>query len=306
MNTEDLKKKVIEKYKKKKEEETKDTKESNEIEEEIKNIVNKIIEKKEVHSDSESTLDYEEEDSDENIKFKITQYGENEKKILPYLYIDYDINNINIAKGIEYKTITVEKTGLTKTQIKNLLDNKITPLKDCNIIFNLWRVLTKSNLNSFSYDCRNVDPKKLRNKIETTFKWGSKQYLKETLKRDEQRKYSLFREYVPDLFNKLYNKNVKIFIVCNSHISFVEAIIKHYKLDVYIEAIFTPSKCGIPNGNLITNNDSYKDGRKINKARVFACIERYIGRIPIKYKGNLISTDKGKSGSMPMLYPYVV
>ena len=26
----------------------------------------------------------------------------------------------------------------------------------------------------------------------------------------------------------------------------------------------------------------FKDGRKINRDRVFACIERYIGRLPIK------------------------
>lgn len=279
MNTE-LKKRIIENYKKKREE----AKEALNIEEEIEDIVDKIIEKKTskrkiVHSDS--TLEDDDDLSDENIKFKIsdTDYDENEKKILPYLYVDYDPDSINIAKNAEYTTIKVEKTGLTNSHIKNILNNKILNLNNCNVIFNLWRVLTKSNLNTFSYDCRNVDPKKIKSKIETTFKWGSKAHLKEKLDEEEQKEYSLFREGVPNMLKQLHNKNVKIFIVCNSHFSFVEAIIKHYKLDNYIEAIFTPSKCGMPNGRLVTNNDSYNDGRKINKARVFACIERYIGRL---------------------------
>jgi hypothetical protein len=46
----------------------------------------------------------------------------------------------------------------------------------------------------------------------------------------------------------------------------------------YIEVIITPSRCGIPHGKS-DHSDSYKDGRQINKERVFVCAERHIGRL---------------------------
>ena len=150
------------------------------------------------------------------------------------------------------------------------------------LIINCWKVLTRSNLNVFSFDCNDVDHKKFERKMEEKIKWGSKPYVKERLTRDEQRAFTPFREGIPEMLKSLFHYGVKIFIVSNSDYTFVTRLFQYYKLDKYIEAIFTPSVCGLPSGRLTYHPDSYSDRRKISKDRVFVCIERYVGRLPLK------------------------
>lgn len=213
------------------------------------------------------------------------EIDENELENLkpPYFYIDYDEGNIQIAKDFEYKTLTVKRNeGLDDNIIKNILSKKMFDLKKTHLVINCWKVLTKSNLNIFSYDCSDISEKKFQKKMEEKIKWGSKPFLKERLTRDEQKEFTPFRDGVFTLLKSLYHHGVKIFIVSNADYTFVKRLFEYYKLDKYIEAFFTPSVCGLPSGKLSHHDDSYNDRRKINKARVFVCIERYIGRLPIR------------------------
>ena len=83
------------------------------------------------------------------------------------------LNNLSIAndkteflnkiteKISNYFSNIIEKDGLTETIIDDILNEKYCKLNKTNVIINLWRVLTKSSLSSFSYDCEKVDLKKL-------------------------------------------------------------------------------------------------------------------------------------------------
>ena len=200
----------------------------------------------------------------------------------PYFYIDYDEGNIQLAKNSEYDTLLVKRNeGLTLELIKKILSNKLFKFEKKYLIINCWKVLTRSNLNIFSFDCSDVDHKKFERKMEDKIKWGSKPYIKERLTRDEQRAFTPFREGIPEMLKSLFHYGVKIFIVSNSDYTFVTRLFQYYKLDKYIEAIFTPSVCGLPSGRLTHHPDSYSDRRKISKDRVFVCIERYVGRLPL-------------------------
>lgn len=273
--SESLKQKVIREYKDKKKKEEEEEKRKEE-EKNIEEIVDKIIKKKEKGSTESDTVSDESELTDEEERF-------NKKEITtetpPYLYIDYDLTSLNAAINSDYNIVKVEKDGLTESIINDILSEKYCKLNKTNVIINLWRVLTKSSLSSFSHDCEKVDLKKFKNKIETTYKWGSKGHLKENMNDADKDEYSLFRDGIDDFFKKLKKEKVNIFIVSNSHNLFIKRILEHYKLDKYIEKIFTPSNCGLPDG-IIAKNDSLKDGRKMNRERAFACIERYIGRLP--------------------------
>lgn len=224
------------------------------------------------HESDDSLMEHEEIDENELENLKP-----------PYFYIDYDEGNIQIAKDFEYKTLTVKRNeGLDDNIIKNILSKKMFDFKKTHLIINCWKVLTKSNLNIFSYDCSDVSEKKFQKKMEEKIKWGSKPFLKERLTRDEQKEFTPFRDGVDSLLKSLYHHGVKIFIVSNADYTFVKRLFEYYKLDKYIEAFFTPSVCGLPSGKLSHHDDSYNDRRKINKARVFVCIERYMGRSPLK------------------------
>jgi len=230
--------------------------------------------------DSESTAD-ELTDSDRENEGDNEEDDEFELAGPPYLYIDYDENNIHLAQNAGYKTLFINKhKGLTKNLIDNIVNNKYCNMRTTYLVINCWKVLTRSNLNSFSFDCEDYNMKKFENKMEESIKWGSKPYLKERLTKDERKEYTPFREGVFEFLKSLYHHGVKIFIVSNSDHSFVKTLFDYYKITRYIEAIFTPSKCGLPHGKFTTHEDSYKDRRKINKERVFVCIERYIGRLP--------------------------
>ena len=298
MDTE-FKKKIIEEYRKKKEQEENSKNENtSDIKDDIEEIIDNIVKKKNTKEIDSDSTDVDDEDPDEidilnkNIKLKIKEnefdsyYNDYEKSVIPFFYIDYNEDVINQAKNAGYQTLKVEKGGLNKKIINSIASGELFDLKKTHLIINLWRVVTKSNLNTYTQECNSSNLKKFKNRLETTYKWGSKMYLKEKLDNDEQKEYSLIRDGVIKLFKFLHSIDVKIFIVCNSHYSFVKCILEHYKMDKYIEKIFTPSKCGLPNGKIISSNDIYKDGRKINKDRVFACIERYVGRLPIKEKLN--------------------
>ena len=117
-------------------------------------------------------------------------------------------------------------------------------------------------------------------KIEETLKWGNKISLKENLTKKEQKAYSLFRDGVEDFIKALYNDGIKIFIICKSDYSFVKKIFNYYKLSRCIEGFFTPSRCGLPRGRINSKFDYFNDCKKINKERIFVCIERYVGRLP--------------------------
>ena len=202
----------------------------------------------------------------------------------PFLYIDYSDDYIELAQGFGYKTIKIEKkNGISSTAQKELLERTDlvakTPNVKYNIIINCWKVLTLSNLNSLSFDSSNYTKKKFSKKMNETIKWGNKQYLKNRLTEDQKKYYSVFHDGIPEFIEKLYNKGYNIFIISNSNYSFVKDIFKFYKLDKFITAIFTPSVCGIHSGSMNGNIDGYNDKRKINKERVFTCIEKYVGRM---------------------------
>ena len=225
-----------------------------------------------------------EHESDDSV-MEDDDLDENEMENLkpPYFYIDYDEGNIQIAKDFEYNTLIVKRNdGLTETNIHDILSKKMFDLKKTHLIINCWKVLTKSNLNIFSYDCSDTNEKKFQKKMEDRIKWGSKPFIKERLTRDQQREFTPFRKGVDELLKSLFYYGVKIFIVSNSDYTFVKRLFEYYRLDKYIEAFFTPSVCGLPSGKLSHHDDSYNDRRKINKARVFVCIERYMGRLPLK------------------------
>ena len=248
------------------------------LEKQIDSIVDNILSKNPDDSDS---VQEEHSDSDENLKLNVKELtDENESNVVPYYYIDYNTDSINLAKNMEYNVLRVDRDGLTKTLMDKIVSGKIVNIDNYNIIINCWRVLTKSNIGTYSFDTEKYDHKKFKVKLETTIKWGSKYHIKDKLSKGERDNYSLFRDGVPDFLKSLHHKGVKIFIVSNSHYSFVKNIFEYYKLDKYVEEFFTPSKCGLPQGKLVSQIDSFKDGRKLNKERVFACIERYIGRLP--------------------------
>jgi len=282
--SEALKKRVLKEYYEKKEAE----KNKDKMENEIKEIVDKILENKDNEIDNKSnSTEHETDLSDEEAKFnnnKNKNIKDVDNNFAPYFYIDYDETGIEEAKKSNYYTLKVDRDGLTTTMFDRICNNEFCNLNNTNVIINLWRVLTKSNLSVFSYDCTTTDDKKFKKKVETTYKWGSKSYLKEHMKEPERDEYSLFRDDVVDFLKNLKSQNARIFIVSNSHYSFVKRILQHYKLDKYVDNVFTPSVCGLPNGRL-TNLDTFKDGRKMNKGRMFVCIERYVGRQ--MYKSNI-------------------
>lgn len=250
----------------------------------------KIIEKEknidmeisEIHSDSTNTIS--DHDSDQDYKSEADDEDDYCDNSPPFVYIDFKEENINLAKTNNYKTILINKEeGLTDKQMKRILNGERFDFsKKKYVIINLWKVLTKSNLNSFSYNSTHTRKEKFINKIEDKIKWGTKKYLKENLTPDERSDFSLFRDGVVEFLKSLFHKNIKIFITCNADYSFVKGILEHYKINKYIEAIFTPSQCLLPRGRIGKKPEQYKDRRRINKERVFVCIERYVGRLHIK------------------------
>lgn len=245
------------------------------------NNVEKLSDFESVDTDDDSGTEHE---SDDSLLYD-GEVDENEIENLnsPFFYIDYDERNIEIAKNFDYNTLLINrKEGLTKEIIKSIISKKLFQPNKTHLIVNCWKVFTKSNLNIFSYDCTDVSDKKFQKKMEDKIKWGSKPYLKGNLTLDEKRDYTPFRDGIHTLLKSMYHYGVKIFIISNSDYSFVKRLFEYYNLDKYIEAFFTPSVCGLPSGKITHNDDTYRDRRKINKARVFVCIERYLGRLPIK------------------------
>lgn len=233
--------------------------------------------------DTNEDTDTEHESDDSLMNDEELDENEIDDKKPPYFYIDYDESNIQIAKNYEYGTLLLNrKDGITQKHINEILSKKLFNFDKTYLIINCWKILTKSNLNIFSYDCTDVSEKKFQKKMEEKIKWGSKPFLKERLTRDEQKEFTPFRDGVEKFLKSLYHYGVKIFIVSNADYTFVKRLFEYYRLDKYIEAFFTPSVCGLPSGKLLHQDDTYNDRRKINKARVFVCIERYIGRLPIK------------------------
>jgi len=295
----EIKRRTIEKYKKKKEEEEEkknilkkinDGVEFSDEEDNANSIINKVENNENDNEDNEILTSDTNElsnsenelDSDDSLSLDATDLDENISMKPPYLYIDYDDLNIEHATKYDYATIKVDKShGLTKEQFAILLSDKYAHHNKKHIIINCWKVLTKSNLNIFSFDCTNTKPKEFERKMESKIKWGSKPYLKDTLTSEERKDYSIFRKGVPELLKTLYHKNIKIFIVSNSDYSFIKRIFEYYRIDKYIEAFFTPSVCGLPNGKLSYPEDQFVDKRKMNRQRAFVCIERYIGRLPM-------------------------
>ena len=278
-----LKSKIgVKKYILKKKEE-RDKKEADDKKKEViekeKNI---DLEISEIHSDSTNTIsDY---DSAQDYKGEADDEDNYSNNSPPFVYIDFKEEYINLAKTNNYKTILINKEeGLTDKQMKRILNGERFDFsKKKYVIINLWKVLTKSNLNSFSYNSTHTSKEKFINKIEDKIKWGTKKYLKENLTPDERSDFSLFRDGVVEFLKSLFHKNIKIFITCNADYSFVKGILEHYKINRYIEAIFTPSQCLLPRGRIGKKPEQYKDRRRINKERVFVCIERYVGRLHIK------------------------
>jgi len=304
MSNADLKKRTLEKYriKKEKEKKKKTLLEKIERDEEIievdeniaEHVEDKKVEKKEKKKKQQEENEGESQDTNEDTDTEhesddsLMGDDEDEKDEFltsrpPYFYIDYDEGNIQIARDADYGALLVKRNeGLTPKLIEKITDGKIFDIKKNYLILSCWKVLTKSNLNSFSYDCTQDSYKKFQRKMEETIKWGSKPYLKERLIKDERYAFTPFRDGVIDMLRSLYFSGVKIFIVCNSDYSFVKRLFEYYKIDKYILEFFTPSRCGLPNGRMTHFVDSYKDRRKINKDRVFICIERFVGRFPIK------------------------
>ena len=225
-------------------------------------------------------IEKEKEAEKEKKRLNVFSYNESPS----YLYIDYSDEYIEQAKLMGYKTFLVDKeNGLTYAQQREFLKRTdLVPKNEntrYNIIISCWKVLTKSNLNSLSFDSTNYAKKKFAKKMESTIKWGNRAYLKNRLNEEEKKNYTIFREGVEDFLKGLHENNYNIFIISNSNYSFVKDIFEYYDLKQYITAIFTPSVCGIPSGSIHHGLDSFNDKRKINKERVFTCIEKFVGRM---------------------------
>lgn len=272
MSTRHIKERVLQRFL----ERNKEKNDKENLEKQLDTIVDDILLKKNI---SESSHD-DSVESDENLKLTVKESTNKNFYYYPYYYIDYNVDSIECAKKYNYNTLKVDRDGLSKNDMDKISSGELINLNKYHVIINCWRVLTKSNIGTYSFDTEKYEPKKFKVKLETTIKWGSKFHIKEKLTKTEQENYSLFRDGVPEFLKSLHDSNVKIFIVSNSHYSFIKSIFEYYKLDKYIEEYFTPSKCGIPQGKYLSQCDSFKDGRKINKERMFACIERYIGRQP--------------------------
>jgi hypothetical protein len=285
--TEDIKKKTLETIKKRKEAREKKQKEDDEIEKKLKVLREKhSLEENislKVEDISQNTTDISQNTTD--ISQNTTDISQNTMDIsqnislsdkLPYLLIDYNDKNINFADEYEYNTLLIDKKhGISNVNIDDI-DNKIKNNK--YIIINFWRILTKSNLNNISYDCADIDYKKFVNLFEKKYKWGIKEKPSDDLTREEINNYELIYDNVLEIIKHIYNHGKKIFIISNAHYSFIQNILKYYKLDKYIEKIITPSMCGI---SYVYNSgkEVIQDSRKINIERFFIYIERYIGRL---------------------------
>jgi hypothetical protein len=285
--TEDIKKKTLETIKKRKEAREKKQKEDDEIEKKLKVLREKhSLEENislKVEDISQNTTDISQNTTD--ISQNTTDVSQNTTDIsqnislsdkLPYLLIDYNDKNINFADEYEYNTLLIDKKhGISNVNIDDI-DNKIKNNK--YIIINFWRILTKSNLNNISYDCADIDYKKFVNLFEKKYKWGIKEKPSDDLTREEINNYELIYDNVLEIIKHIYNHGKKIFIISNAHYSFIQNILKYYKLDKYIEKIITPSMCGI---SYVYNSgkEVIQDSRKINIERFFIYIERYIGRL---------------------------
>jgi hypothetical protein len=268
--TNDLKtrilKKQIEKRKKKKEKE--------ELEEKLKVVREKRL--------KEENVSLEIEDISENNIVLENEVLENEVVLdkLPYFYIDYSPENIEFSNKYGYESFLIDKKiGITGENIDNIMINNAISTGNHHIIINLWKVLTKSNLNNISYECSDIDYKKFINLFENKYKWGAKgSKLKEGLTKEEIEDYSLIYDGVFDFFKILYKKKKKIFIISHAHNSFIENILKHYKIDKFVEKVIAPSMCGVPYV-YVDGTETIKNSRKINIERFFIYIERYIGRL---------------------------
>ena len=278
--TEDIKKKTLQTIKKRREAREKKQKEDDELEKKLKVL-------REKHS-LEENISLKVEDISQNttdISQNTTDISQNTTDIsqnislsdkLPYLLIDYNDKNSNVADKYGYNTLLIDKKyGISNVNIDDI-NNEIKNNK--YIIINFWRILTKSNLNNISYDCADIDYKKFVNLFEKKYKWGIKEKPSDDLTREEINNYELIYDNVLEIIKHIYNHGKKIFIISNAHYSFIQNILKYYKLDKYIEKIITPSMCGIP---YVYNSgkEVIQDSRKINIERFFIYIERYIGRL---------------------------
>ena len=299
--TEDIKKKTLQTIKERREAREKKQKEDDELEKKLKvlrekhsleeNISLKVEDISQNTTDiSQNTTDVSQNTTDvsqntTDVSQNTTDVSQNTTDIsqnislsdkLPYLLIDYNDKNINFADEYEYNTLLIDKKhGISNVNIDDI-DNKIKNNK--YIIINFWRILTKSNLNNISYDCADIDYKKFVNLFEKKYKWGIKEKPSDDLTREEINNYELIYDNVLEIIKHIYNHGKKIFIISNAHYSFIQNILKYYKLDKYIEKIITPSMCGI---SYVYNSgkEVIQDSRKINIERFFIYIERYIGRL---------------------------
>ena len=233
------------------------------------------------------SLKKEKDDLQENVSLKIEDISQNtinvsgnvvESTKLPYLYVDYNTANIDFAENCGYNTLITSKIGgisdlIIDDSVEEKLENKY-------IIINLWKVLTKSNLTKLSYNTETVEYKKFINLFENKYKWGVREELPKDLTKVEMNKYKLIYDNVSEFLEQLYKKNKKIFIISNAHLSFIQNILKYYKIDKFIEKIITPSMCGIPYA-YNSGTETLQDSRKINIERFFIYIERYIGRFSV-------------------------
>ena len=127
LTTKQIKEKVLKRFL---EEQDINKKNTDNIETQIDEIVDNILSVKKNDEDSDSVQE-EHSDSDENLKLNVKELeDENEKSITPYVYIDYNTDSVELAKNMDYKTVKIDRDGLTKTVMNNISSGKLFNLNN--------------------------------------------------------------------------------------------------------------------------------------------------------------------------------
>lgn len=187
--------------------------------------------------------------NDENTKI-LKDYNIIKKKN-KFFYIDYKEFNIELAKrnGFEYLHID-NKLGLTNEIIENILENAYCNISNTYVIINCSRILTKSNLDNYSYNILNYSDEDFKILFENEIKWGKKIKEKDKFTIEEQKDYSLLKKNVINLLKRLYNKNCKVLLLSMCDSNLLKRIFKYYNIDCYIYKYCTPDILGISKKNV--------------------------------------------------------
>ena len=154
MSTRHIKERVLQRFL----ERNKEKNDKEDLERQLDTIVDDILLKKNI---SESSHD-DSVESDENLKLTVKESTNKNFYYYPYYYIDYNVDSIECAKKYNYNTLKVDRDGLSKNDMDKISSGELINLNKYHVIINCWRVLTKSNIGTYSFDTEKYEPKKFK------------------------------------------------------------------------------------------------------------------------------------------------